>query len=83
MSVLILPHSNAEIERVLSSMNYVKSKLRNSMSLKLLNAILTIKFGLIKAGKCCSIYALPSHVSKEIGTLAAYQYHNVNQSLNI
>ena len=32
ISVLILPHSNAEIERVFSCMNYVKSKLRNSMS---------------------------------------------------
>ena len=50
ISVLILPHSNAETERVLGYMNYVKSKLRNSMSLKVLNAILTIKFGLIRVG---------------------------------
>ena len=79
ISVLIFPHSNAEIERVFSCMNYVKSKLRNSMSLKVLNAILTIKFGLIRVGKCCSTYDLPSHVLKEIGTLASYQSHDVNQ----
>ena len=60
-------------------MNYVKSKLRNSMSLKLLNAILTIKFGLIRAGKCCLTYDLSSHVLKEIGTLDAYQSHDVHQ----
>ena len=60
-------------------MNYVKLKLRNSMSLKVLNAILTLKFGLIRVGKCCSTYDLPSHVLKEIGTLAAYQSHDVNQ----
>ena len=60
-------------------MNYIKSKLRNSMSLKVLNAILTIKFGLIRVGKCCSTHDLPSHVLKEIGNLAAYQSHDVNQ----
>ena len=49
------------------------------MSLKVLNAILTIKFGLIRVGKCCSTYDLPSHVLKEIETLAAYQPHDVNQ----
>ena len=43
-----------------------------------MNAILTIKFGL-RVGKCCSTYDLPSHVLKEIGTLAAYQSHDVNQ----
>ena len=30
-------------------------------------------------GKCCLTYDLPSHVLKEIGTLAAYQSHDVNQ----
>ena len=73
ISVLIMPHSNAKIERVFSAMNYVKSKLRNSMSLQLLNAIITIKFGLIRVGKCCSSYDLPSHVVREIGSLSAYQ----------
>ena len=75
----MLPHSSAEIEKVFSCMNYVKSKLRNSMCLKVLNAILTIKFGLINVGKCCSTYDLPSHVLKEIGNLSAYQSHDVNQ----
>lgn len=73
ISALILPHSNAEIERVFSAINYVKSKLRNKMTLELLNAILTIKFGLIRKGKCCSTYSFPSEVIKEIGTVAVYQ----------
>ena len=47
-SALILPHLNADIERVFSAMNYIKSKLRNKMKLPLLNAILTIKFGLAR-----------------------------------
>ena len=33
ISMLILPHSKAEIEWVFCCINYVKSKLRNSMSL--------------------------------------------------
>nr|XP_017097198.2 uncharacterized protein LOC108125494 [Drosophila bipectinata] len=37
-----LPWSNAEVERVFSQMNIVKSKLRNKMALKSLNAILSI-----------------------------------------
>ena len=49
------------------------------MSLNLLHAILAIKFKLIREGKCCSIYDLPSHVLKEIGTLTAYQSRDVNQ----
>jgi hypothetical protein len=53
MSALILPHSNADVERVFSAMNNIKSKTRNRMKLDLLNAILTIKFGLIREGKCC------------------------------
>jgi hypothetical protein len=38
--VLCLPHSNADIERVFSSMNLIKNKLRNRMKLPLLNSLL-------------------------------------------
>ena len=41
-SALILPHSNADIERMFSAMNYIKSKLRNKMKLPLLNSVLYI-----------------------------------------
>jgi len=33
VAVLLLPHSNAEVERVFSQMSVVKSKLRNRVSL--------------------------------------------------
>ncbi|KAL0195174.1 hypothetical protein M9458_008746, partial [Cirrhinus mrigala] len=46
VSVLSLPHSNAEVERVFSQMSVVKSKLRNRMSLQTLNSILYIRYGL-------------------------------------
>lgn len=80
ISALILPHSNAEIERIFSAMNYVKSKPRNRMSLKLLNAILTVKFGLIRKEECCSTYSYPPKVIAEIGTMAIYQYQGESTS---
>ena len=54
---LILPNSNADVERIFSAMNFIKSKI--SMKTDLLNAILVIKFGLIRKGKCCMSYNYP------------------------
>ena len=49
------------------------------MTLKVLNAILTIKFGLIRVGKCCLTFDLPSHELKKIENFAVYQSYDVNQ----
>ena len=38
------------------------------MKLQLLNAIRSIKFGLIRRGNCCSTYQLPPKVVRDIGT---------------
>jgi len=46
LKILSLPWSNAEVERIFSQMNIVKSKLRNAMSIKTLNAILYVRRGL-------------------------------------
>ena len=70
--VLCLPHSNADIERVFSQMNLIKTKLRNRMKLKLLNNILHIRFGLKRLGLCCNNYTLPDHILKNIGTIKAW-----------
>ena len=70
---LILPHSNANVERVFSAMNCAKNKLRNSMKIDLLNAILTVRFGLIRKKQCCMSYKLPDSVVKKIGTVEAYK----------
>lgn len=76
ISLLSLPHSNAEIERVFSQMNIVKTKLRNRLSVKTLNAILYIRFGLKRAGKCCYSYTVPDDVLRSIGTKEIYSLGN-------
>ncbi|KAK4324650.1 hypothetical protein Pmani_004732 [Petrolisthes manimaculis] len=73
LTILSLPHSNANVERVFSHMNIVKSKLRTRLNLKSLNAILTIRYGLRRHGSSCHTYKLPQEVLKKIGTLRAYE----------
>lgn len=73
LSLLVLPHSNADVERVFSSMNLVKSKIRNRMQLPLLCSILTIRAGLRLAEKCCHNYDLPDDVLKKICSNETYQ----------
>lgn len=73
ITLLILPHSNADVERLFSSMNIIKNKQRNRMNIKLLTAILRIRCGLRLEGKCCNNYELPVSVIKQIGTKESYQ----------
>ena len=72
MRALILPNSNADVERIFSAMNHIKSKIRNSMKTNLLNAILVTRFGLIRNGKGCISCKLPDSVVIAIGISQAY-----------
>lgn len=74
LNLLVLPNSNAEVERVFSSMNIVKNKLKNRMQLPLLNAILKVKYGLKRHGKCCQNYDIPVPVINLIGNMATYSH---------
>ena len=71
-SVITLPHSNAEVERVFSQVNIVKNSLRNRMKTNTLYAILTVRFGLRRVEKCCFSYDIPSSVLRHVGTKVAY-----------
>lgn len=62
LTILSLPHSNAEVERIFSQMNLVKNKLKNKMNTDTVNAILHIRYGLKRMGKTCSIYEFPNDV---------------------
>lgn len=68
-TILVLPWSNAEIERWFSQMSIIKNAHRNRMSTFMANAILTIKAGLKRKGECCDTYNLPQHILKQIGNI--------------
>ena len=72
LSILSLPHSNAEVERLFSQISIVKNKLRSRLSSKSVSAIITVRSGLRRMGKCSYSYEMPEEVVKQIGTVAAY-----------
>lgn len=72
ISILSLPHSNAEVERLFSQLNIVKSKLRNRLNTTSVSALLTVRCGLRRLEKCCYSYELPESVVRRIGTMATY-----------
>lgn len=72
LSMISLPWSNGEVERVFSQLNIVKNKARNRLHNTTTNAIITIRAGLRRQKKCCHNYILPTEVLKKIGTMASY-----------
>ncbi|XP_017464541.1 PREDICTED: uncharacterized protein LOC108357960 isoform X2 [Rhagoletis zephyria] len=62
--LLLLPLSNAEVERTFSAMNIVKTKHRNKMSFAMLNAILAIRYGLKNVQKCCNDFEITEDLIK-------------------
>lgn len=76
LAMLVMPYSNAEVERSFSELNLVKTKLRNRMAPAMANAILTIRAGLKRHEKTCFEYELPEEVARQIGTTDAYKAAN-------
>lgn len=72
MDILSLPHSNADVERLFSQLNLVKSKLRNRLQTYTVNAILCVRSSMQRHEKCCFSYELPTNVIRKIGTMEAY-----------
>lgn len=62
ITMLSLPHSNAEIERVFSQMNLIKNKLRNKMKTDTTNALLHIRYGSNRMSETCVSYNFPNEV---------------------
>lgn len=80
LNILSLPHSNAEVERLFSQINIVKNKLRNRLHTKSVSAVITVRSGLRRVGKCCYSYELQEEVVKKIGTMAVYSEKRLDQA---
>ena len=72
LTILCLPHSNADVERAFSQVTIIKNKLRNKMKVSTINNILSIRHGLKRHGKCCYDFDIPLEVIKKIGTTEVY-----------
>lgn len=73
-SGLCLPTSNAVVERIFSIMNSTKTKLRNRMSVNLLNSILRIKVRLYSQNKCCQDFNVTDSMLKNFTSSVLYPF---------
>ena len=58
-SLLCLPHANVDVERVFSSVNLIKTKIRNRLHTKTVGALLKVKRGIAKEGSCVNFTPPP------------------------
>lgn len=65
MKFLVLPFSNAEVERVFSGMNLIKTKIRNRMMLNTMNSLLYIRCGLKRMNTCCENFKITNDLIKK------------------
>jgi len=71
--LLILPICNAEVERLFSQLNLVKTKIWNKLSVTTTNSVLRIWYGLKQSNKCCHNYNIPNDIIKKIKTNETYK----------
>ena len=64
LMVLSMPFSNASVERVFSTMNIVKSRLRNRMQLKMLDSVLGVRYGLTMREETCKTFTVSADMMK-------------------
>ena len=63
LTILSLPHSHADVERVLSQINFVENKLRNKLSIDAVNSLLHISQDLKRMSETGYLCEFPSDVS--------------------
>lgn len=73
ISLLVLPFSNADVERLFSTMGLVKNKIRNRMKTDLLCGILQIREGLKLDNSCCYSFKIPSDFASKIRSSEKYE----------
>ncbi|KAK3909737.1 Zinc finger protein 862 [Frankliniella fusca] len=70
---LSAPLANADVERAFSFMNCIKTKKRNSMSPKLLEAIMRVRMRMTKSGCCKAFEPWPAMLAKFTSDMYTYE----------
>lgn len=73
ISLLVLPFSNADVERLFSTMGIIKTKLRNKMRTELLCSILFTREGLKADKMCCTSYEIDREILQMLDSSGKYQ----------
>ena len=66
------PVSNAVVERVFSQVTAVKTKVRNRLGLRILDAVIRIRAHLQMRSKCCRDFVPSSHMFKLFNSANMY-----------
>lgn len=72
-SFLVLPLSNAEVERIFSAMNILKTKLRNRLKTKMLHSLLNIRCSLKRVSKCCDDFEISDDLTSMVNARNLYE----------
>lgn len=80
MKFLVLPFSNAEVERVFSGMNLIKTKIINRMNLNTMNSLLYIRCGLKRLNVCCKNFKITNDLIKKCDKSIYYKNNLSNYS---
>ena len=75
-TLLCLLHSNVDVERIFSEVNNIKTKKRNRLKLKTLQAILQVKQGVRESGRCTKFS--PSQDARQL--MAAHTLYDCSES---
>lgn len=79
MKFLLLPFSNAEVERVFSGMNKKKTKIRNTFTL---STFLYIRCGLGRLNKFWQSFEMPENLVNNLNN-SIYMVYNMNYTILI
>lgn len=72
LKILVLPSSNAIVERTFSIMNSIKTKSRNRISIPMLEALLRIRCYFISSKHCCTMFTPTKDMYKRFNSQIMY-----------
>ena len=68
-----LPYSDADVERILSKINYFKNKVRNRMSSPTIDALIRVESALRWRKEECHNFTVSAEIKAKFNTTTVYQ----------